>query len=138
MELKDCTKGRKVRVDLGKWGAQERVWARNSGGPATTECNRLRSATPIFSLNSSLMSTIQYIDKERRELLEDLREIARNYQPLRETDPQKYRRTVLREMNDYLHRIKQHPVFSEFCELTHINQDEFMNDILQQIKNELF
>ena len=82
------------------------------------------------------MSTIQYIDKEHRELLEDLREIARSYQPLRETDPQKYRRTVLREMNDYLHRIKQHPVFSEFCELTHINQDEFMNDIIQQITDE--
>ena len=32
------------------------------------------------------MSTIQYIDKERRELLEDLREIARSYQPLKETD----------------------------------------------------
>lgn len=84
------------------------------------------------------MSTIQYIDKERCKLLEDLREIALSYQPLKETDPQKYRRTVLREMNDYLHRIKQHPVFSEFCELTHINQDEFMNDILQQIKKELF
>ena len=82
------------------------------------------------------MSTIQYIDKERRELLEDLREIARSYQSLKATDPQKFRRTVLGEMNDYLHRIKQHPVFSEFCELTHINQDEFMNDILQQIKTE--
>ena len=91
---------------------------------------------PQISFNSSLMSTIQYIDKERRELLEDLREIACSYQPLKETDPQKYRRTVLREMNDYLHRIKQHPVFSEFCELTHINQDEFMNDIIQQITDE--
>ena len=84
------------------------------------------------------MSTIQYIDKERRKLLEDLREIALSYQPLKETDPQKFHRTVLREMNDYLHRIKQHPVFSEFCELTHINKDEFMNDIIQQIKKELF
>ena len=84
------------------------------------------------------MSTIQDIDNERRNLLEDLREIARSYQLLKETDPQKFRMTVLKEMNDYLHRVKQHPVFSEFCELTHINQDEFMIDILQQIKKELF
>ena len=77
------------------------------------------------------MSTIQYIDKERRELLKDLQEIIRNYQPLKETNPQEYRKIVIREMYDYLLRIKQHPVFSEFSELTHINQDEFMSDILQ-------
>ena len=83
------------------------------------------------------MSTIQYIDKERRELLEDLQGIIRLYQPLKGTDPQQYRRIVIREMHDYLHRIKQHPVFSEFCELTHINQDEFMNDILQKAEEAL-
>jgi len=105
-------------------------------GNATPWYERMQSSTPVFILTLPVMSTIQYIDKERRELLEDLREIARSYQPLKETDPQKYRRTVLREMNDYLHRIKQHPVFSEFCELTHVNQDEFMNDILQQITDE--
>ena len=77
------------------------------------------------------MNTIQYVDKERRELLEDLQDIIRSHQPLKETNPQEYRKIVIREMHDYLLRIKQHPVFSEFSELTHINQDEFMSDILQ-------
>ena len=78
------------------------------------------------------MSTIQYVDKERRELLEDLQGIIRLYQPLKETNPQEYRKIVIRKMHDYLSRIKIHPTFGEFCELTHINQDEFMNDILQK------
>ena len=77
------------------------------------------------------MSTLQYVDKERRELLEDLQGIIRLYQPMKDEYPVEFRRTVIREMHDYLLRIKQHPVFSEFSELTHINQDEFMSDILQ-------
>ena len=77
------------------------------------------------------MNTIQYVDKERRELLEDLQDIIRSHQPLKETNPQEYRKIVIREMRDYLCHVKQHPIFSEFCELTHLNQDEFMNDILQ-------
>ena len=130
----NCSEGSKNRESdtLKGCGLVFSVWAL-----ATALCDNTKRHT-YFCLNSSFMSTIQYIDKERRELLEDLREIACSYQPLKETDPQKYRRTILREMNDYLHRIKQHPVFSEFCELTHINQDEFMNDILQQIKKEIF
>ena len=76
------------------------------------------------------MSTIQFVEKERRELIEDLQEIIRKYQPLKGTAPQEYRRAVVREMRDYLQQVKCHPVFSEFCELTHIDQDEFMNDIL--------
>lgn len=78
------------------------------------------------------MSTIQYVDKERRELLEDLQGIIHLHQSLKETNPHKYRKMVIREMHDYLRHIKQHPVFSEFCELTHLNQDEFMNDILKR------
>ena len=78
------------------------------------------------------MSTIQYVDKERRELLNDLQDIIRNYQPLKETNPQEYRKIVIREMRDYLSRIKQHPTFVEFCELTHLHQDEFIYDILQK------
>lgn len=78
------------------------------------------------------MSTIQYVDKERRELLEDLQGIIHLHQSLKETNPQEYRKMVIREMHDYLRHIKQHPVFSEFCELTHLNQDEFMNDILKR------
>lgn len=79
------------------------------------------------------MSTIQYVEKERRELIEDLQEIIRKYQPLKETAPQEYRRAVISEMRDYLQHIKCHPVFDEFCKLTHINQDEFMNDILHHM-----
>ena len=78
------------------------------------------------------MNSIQYIEKERRELLVDLQEIIQVYQPTKETDPQKYRKTVIKEMRDYLNLIKHHPVFGEFCRLTHLNQDEFMNDILQK------
>ena len=78
------------------------------------------------------MSTIQYIDKERRELLEDLQGIIRLYLPMKDEDPLEFRRTVIREMRDYLSRIKQNPTFGEFCELTHLHQDEFINDILQK------
>ena len=78
------------------------------------------------------MSTIQYVDKERREILEDLQGIIRLYQPMKNEDPMEFRRTVIREMRDYLSRIKQHPTFGEFCELTHLHQDEFINDILQK------
>lgn len=92
---------------------------------------------PSFYISYSLMNSIQYIDKERRELLKDLQEIICNYQTLKESDPQHYRKTVIREMHDYLRHIKQHPVFSEFCKLTHINQDEFMSDILNRAINTL-
>lgn len=78
------------------------------------------------------MNSIQYIEKERRELLVDLQEIIQAYQPMKEADPQKYRKTVIKEMHDYLNHIKRHTAFGEFCELTHLNQDEFMNDILQK------
>lgn len=83
------------------------------------------------------MSTIQFVEKERRELIEDLQEIIRKYQPLKGTAPQEYRRAVVREMRDYLQQVKCHPVFSEFCELTHIDQDEFMNDILHHMINSM-
>ena len=83
------------------------------------------------------MSTIQYIEKERRELTGDLQDIIRKYQPLKETAPEEYRRTVIREMRDYLQHVKCHPVFGEFCELTHIDQDEFMIDILHNMISSL-
>lgn len=83
------------------------------------------------------MSTIQFVEKERHELIEDLQEIIRKYQSLKETAPQEYRRAVIREMRDYLQQVKCHPVFSEFCKLTHINQDEFMNDILLRMISSL-
>ena len=78
------------------------------------------------------MNTIQYIDKERCELLEDLHAIIRLYQSMKDDNPLEFRRTVIREMRDYLSRIKQHPTFGEFCELTHLHQDVFINDILQK------
>ena len=71
------------------------------------------------------MSTIQYIEKERRELTGDLQDIIRKY------------RTVIREMRDYLQHVKCLPVFGEFCELTHIDQDEFMIDILHNMISSL-
>lgn len=78
------------------------------------------------------MSTIQYVDKERRELLEDLQGIIHLYQPLKDENPWEYRRIVIREIRDYLRWFKKNPIFVEFCELTDQNQDEFMNDILQK------
>jgi len=98
---------------------------------ATALCDYTKHHT-CFSIISPLMNSIQYIEKERRELLVDLQEIIQAYQPMKEADPQKYRKTVIKEMHDYLNHIKHHPVFGDFCELTHLNQDEFMNDILQK------
>ena len=78
------------------------------------------------------MSTIQFVDEERRDLLRDLGEIARGCEPLRADSPQEYRREAIRRMRRYLQSVGEHPVFRQFCQQARLHQDEFMADVLRR------
>jgi hypothetical protein len=78
------------------------------------------------------MSTIQFIDEERRDLLHDLGEIARGCESLKADSPQAYRREAIRRMRRYLQTVSEHPTFTQFCQKTCLNRDEFIADVLRQ------
>ena len=83
------------------------------------------------------MSTIQFIDEERRDLLHDLGEIARGCEALKADSPQTYRREAIRQMRRYLQTVSEHPAFRQFCQKTCLNRDEFIADVLRQAVNAL-
>lgn len=78
------------------------------------------------------MSTIQFIDEERRDLLHDLGEIARGCESLKADSPQAYRHEAIWRMRRYLQTVSEHPAFTQFCRQTRLNSDEFMADVLRQ------
>lgn len=83
------------------------------------------------------MSTIQFIDEERRDLLHDLGEIARGCEALKADNPQAYRREAIRQMRLYLQTVSEHPAFRKFCQKACLNRDEFIADVLRQAVNAL-
>ena len=78
------------------------------------------------------MSTIQFVDEERRDLLHDLGEIARGCEALKADSPQAYRREAIRQMRLYLQTVSEHPAFRQFCQKACLNRDEFIADVLRQ------
>lgn len=78
------------------------------------------------------MSTIQFIDEERRDLLHDLGEIARGCQAFKADSPRAYRSEAIRQMRSYLKTVSEHSAFRQFCQKTCLNQDEFIADVLRQ------
>ena len=78
------------------------------------------------------MSTIQFVDEERRDLLHDLGEIARGCEALKADNPQAYRREAIRQMRLYLQTVSEHPAFRQFCQKACLNRDEFIADVLRQ------
>ena len=78
------------------------------------------------------MSTIQFIDEERSDLLHDLGEIARGCEAFMADSPQAYRSEAIRQMRRYLQTVSEHPAFRQFCQETSLNIDEFIADVLRQ------
>lgn len=83
------------------------------------------------------MSTIQFVDEERRDLLHDLGEIARGCESLKADSPQAYRHEAIRRMRLYLQTVSEHPAFRQFCQKACLNRDEFIADVLCQAINAL-
>ncbi len=78
------------------------------------------------------MSTIQFIDEERRDLLHDLGEIARGCEALKADSSQAYRNEAIRQMRRYLQTVSEHPAFRLFCQKACLNRDEFIAEVLRQ------
>ena len=78
------------------------------------------------------MSTIQFIDEERRDLLHDLGEIARGCQAFKADSPQTYRHEAIRQMRRYLQTVSEHPAFRQFCQKACLNRDDFIANVLRQ------
>ena len=78
------------------------------------------------------MSTIQFVDEERRDLLHDLGEIARGCESLKADSPQAYRQEAIRRMHLYLKTVSEHPAFRQFCQKACLNRDDFIANVLRQ------
>ncbi len=77
------------------------------------------------------MSVEATIQRVREGIISDLIKLSEIYEPLRESAPQLYIDKVEEDIKTYLDMIKTQPVMLEFYDLCMVDQEEFINEILE-------
>lgn len=83
------------------------------------------------------MSVEATIQRVREGIINDLIKLSEKYEPLRESAPQLYVDKVEQDIKIYLDVIKTQPVMLEFYDLCMVDQEEFIDEILEAALNRI-